>query len=77
MRQSQANGHRRRGRVEWFRGTFGFIRPEDGGPDVFVHFTGIRGDESEHKVLQPFQQVEFGTIPGQKGPIAVDVEVVS
>jgi len=61
------------GTVKWFNEAkgFGFIAPEDGGKDVFVHFSGISGDG--FKTLQEGQQVQFETKEGPKGLQAVDV----
>jgi CspA family cold shock protein len=64
---------KKKGKVKWydeFKG-FGFIESEN-GEDIFVHRTGIIG--SEHK-LQPEQRVVFEKQQGEKGPIAVNVEL--
>jgi CspA family cold shock protein len=63
------------GTVKWFNDTkgFGFIERE-GGEDVFVHFSSIRGDG--FKSLQDGQKVEFTLGQGQKGPQALDVAAV-
>jgi len=60
------------GTVKWFNDTkgFGFIERE-GGEDVFVHFSSIRG--AGFKSLQDGQKVEFTLGQGQKGPQALDV----
>ncbi len=60
------------GTVKWFNETkgFGFIERED-GPDVFVHFSAIKGDG--FKTLADGQKVEFTVTQGQKGPQASDV----
>jgi CspA family cold shock protein len=68
----------RRGTVARFndeRG-YGFITPDDGGQDIFVHFSGILG-EGYRKLLKD-QLVEFELEPGKddKRPIAVNVRVV-
>jgi CspA family cold shock protein len=63
------------GTVKWFNNDkgFGFIERE-GGEDVFVHFSSIRGDG--FKSLQDGQQVEFTLGEGQKGPQALDVTAI-
>ena len=63
------------GKVEWFRGSFGFIKPDDGGVDVFVHWRGIDGPTHEHKRLHAGDRVEYDVeIGADTGkPIAVGV----
>jgi CspA family cold shock protein len=63
------------GRVKWFNGTkgFGFIE-QDGGADVFVHYSAIQGDGFRN--LEEGQQVEFSVEQGPKGLKAADVVVV-
>jgi CspA family cold shock protein len=62
-----------RGTVKWFSDSkgYGFITPEDGGPDVFVHFSGIEG--TGFKTLAEGDVVEFETEQGPKGVRAVNV----
>jgi CspA family cold shock protein len=62
-----------RGTVKWFSDSkgYGFITPEDGGPDVFVHFSGIEG--AGFKTLAEGDVVEFETEQGPKGVRAVNV----
>lgn len=65
-----------RGTVKWFNADkgFGFITPEGGGQDVFVHFSAIAG--SGYRSLEDGASVEFDTQPGKKGMEAIDVHVV-
>ena len=60
------------GTVKWFNETkgFGFIEQE-GGPDVFVHFSAIQG--VGFKTLADVQKVVFTVTSGQKGPQAENV----
>jgi cold shock protein len=62
------------GTVKWFSAEkgYGFITPEDGGRDVFVHFSGIVGEG--HRSLDEGSRVSFSAEDGEKGPRAVDVK---
>ena len=61
-----------KGRVKWFneKKGYGFIE-QDGGGDVFVHFSAIQGDGL--KTLTEGQAVEFDVVDGKKGPQASNV----
>ena len=63
------------GVVKWFSSEkgYGFIS-EEGGPDVFVHFSAIEGDG--YRNLEEGQAVEFEVTQGQKGPQAASVRIV-
>ena len=65
------------GKVKWFNRTkgYGFIVPEDGSPDVFVHYSDITGDG--FKSLNDGDPVEYEVADGQKGPKATDVRIVA
>ena len=64
------------GTVKWFNNEkgFGFIAPDGGGADVFVHFSAITG--AGYKSLEENQRVEFETTQGQKGLQAANVRAV-
>ncbi|MBV7705873.1 cold-shock protein [Nocardia sp. 852002-20019_SCH5090214] len=64
------------GTVKWFNGEkgFGFIAQDEGGPDVFVHYSEISG--SGYKSLDEGQRVEFEVGQGQKGPQAQSVRAI-
>lgn len=64
------------GTVKWFNGDkgFGFIAQDDGGPDVFVHFSAIAGDG--YRNLTEGQKVEYDTKEGPKGLQADNVRGV-
>ncbi len=61
------------GTVKWFndRKGYGFIVPDRGGPDLFVHYTGIAG--GGRKTLVEGARVEFQVRAGRKGSEAFDV----
>ena len=64
------------GTVKWFNGEkgFGFITPDDGSKDLFVHFSAING--SGYRSLDENQTVEFDVVQGDKGPQATNVRVL-
>ena len=65
------------GTVKWFSPEkgYGFITPDDGSADVFVHFSAIAGEG--YKNLDEGQKVEFETTSGPKGPQAASVKLAS
>ena len=61
------------GTVKWFSSEkgFGFITPDEGTEDVFVHFSAISGEG--YRNLEENQKVEYDVTQGQKGPQAANV----
>ena len=66
-----------KGTVKWFNASkgFGFITPEDGGKDLFVHHSAIQCDGG-YASLDDGQAVEFEAGEGEKGPCANHVVAV-
>lgn len=64
------------GTVKWFNETkgFGFIKPDDGGADLFAHYSGIKS--KGFRTLKENQHVEYQVQQGQKGPQAVEINVL-
>lgn len=64
------------GKVKWFNDKkgYGFITPEDGGADLFVHHTGIAG--RGFRTLQEGARVEYEVVQGQRGPQARSVQPI-
>ena len=64
------------GTVKWFNGEkgYGFISQDDGGPDVFVHFSAIVADG--YRNLDENQAVEYTVAQGPKGPQAENVRAL-
>ncbi len=65
-----------KGQVKWFNESkgFGFITPEDGSKDVFVHFSAIQ--DQGFKTLTEGQNVQFSIENGAKGPSAANVTAI-
>ncbi|OGQ04878.1 MAG: cold-shock protein [Deltaproteobacteria bacterium RIFCSPLOWO2_12_FULL_44_12] len=68
---------KQKGTVKWFNDSkgFGFITPENGGKDLFVHYSNISGDGG-YKSLAEGQTVEFSIGQGPKGEYATEVAKV-
>ena len=64
------------GTVKWFNPDkgFGFIAPDDGTPDVFVHYSAI--DATGYRSLEENQKVEYTVQQGPKGPQAAQVHTI-
>lgn len=64
------------GTVKWFNAEkgFGFIAPEEGGADVFAHYTAIQSNG--YRSLEENQRVEFDITQGPKGPQAENIRPV-
>ncbi|HEY6864768.1 MAG TPA: cold-shock protein [Burkholderiales bacterium] len=64
------------GTVKWFNDSkgFGFITPDDGGKDLFAHFSAIQG--SGFKTLKENQKVTFDVAQGPKGPQAQNIRPI-
>ncbi len=63
------------GTVKWFNGTkgFGFITPEDGGDDLFIHYSNIAMEG--YRSLKEGQKVDYVPAEGKKGPEATEVKL--
>ncbi len=61
------------GTVKWFNSEkgFGFIAPDDGGPDLFAHYSAIA--TSGYRSLEENQKVEYEAEQGPKGPQAANI----
>ena len=70
---------RESGTVKWFNDDkgYGFIARDDGGKDIFVHFSAIKSESEGRRTLYEGQRVEFTAGQGTKGPRAEDVELMA
>ncbi len=73
MRKGGLERMAQEGTVKWFSDEkgYGFIRPDDGGEDVFVHYSGLEG--SGFRSLEEGDRVTYEVTQGRKGPQAVNV----
>jgi CspA family cold shock protein len=64
------------GTVKWFNAEkgFGFITPDEGGPDVFAHYSAIAA--TGFRSLNENQRVEFEVTQGQRGPQAANIRTL-
>jgi len=71
--RKEGTGIMSNGKVKWFNEAkgYGFIEPDGGGRDVFVHYSAIQGEG--FKTLSEGQQVSFDVVQGEKGPQAANV----
>jgi len=70
--------NRESGSVKWFNDDkgYGFIARDDGGKDIFVHFSAIKTENHGRRTLYEGQRVEFTAGEGPKGPRAEEVIIV-
>ncbi|GEB18260.1 hypothetical protein AAU01_10150 [Paenarthrobacter aurescens] len=74
QRPGEGNKGMATGTVKWFNAEkgFGFIAPDDGGPDVFAHYSAITS--SGYRSLEENQKVQFDITQGPKGPQAENIQ---
>jgi CspA family cold shock protein len=67
---------KKKGTIKFFNADkgFGFITPDGGGKDIFVHTNNVKGNA---KSLREGQKVEYDEGTGRKGPEAIEVTVVT
>lgn len=65
-----------KGTIKWYNSKkgYGFISPENGGKDIFVHHTALQLNDAN--TLQDGQKVEYEVVPGPKGEQAAQVSIV-
>ena len=77
LHQKEASSMAIRGTVKWFNSAkgFGFIEPQEGGNDVFAHYSEI--EMEGYKTLSEGQEVEYELEDGPKGPKAARIKAAS
>jgi CspA family cold shock protein len=75
--ESNMESNRMTGTVKWFSRVkgYGFVAPDDGGKEIFVHFSGIEGEG--YRNLEEGQKVTYTVEETPKGPQAVSVRAVT
>ena len=75
--ESNMESNRMTGTVKWFSRVkgYGFVAPDDGGKEIFVHFSGIEGEG--YRNLEEGQKVTYTVEETPKGPQAVSVRAVA
>lgn len=65
-----------KGKIKWFNDQkgYGFVTPEDGSQDLFVHYQDIQGEG--FKTLAEGQEVEYEVTESQKGPKAINIRKI-
>ena len=65
-----------KGKVKWYNRVkgYGFLVSDEGGQDVFVHYSAIQVDKKKDRILEENQVVEFEIKEGPKGPSAANVK---
>ena len=71
------SGHVTSGKVKWFNNAkgYGFVLPEEGGEDLFVHYSAIQMEG--YKTLKAGQEVQFEIAEGPKGLHAVNIQAAA
>lgn len=79
MRQQSEAPATIRGEVRIFHDPkgYGFIAPEDGGKDIFVHYKSIQATAGKWRTLSRGDIVEFEVADSERGPVATNVRIVN
>lgn len=65
-----------KGKVKWYNRVkgYGFLTSDEGGQDIFVHYSAIQTEKKKERILEEGQGVEFEIKEGPKGPAASNVK---